>query len=82
VTDPEVAALPGGHTSKAISGSLMERKRVDHIVLQIFPEPRAVEKKLLRDPYVESNYQMVWISPENLPVRYELLAGRPARSGQ
>jgi hypothetical protein len=78
VTDPEIAALPGGHTSKAVSGALLERRRADRIVVRVHPSQLlTVEKKLLRDPYVERNYRKIWISPEGLPVHYAVLALEP-----
>jgi hypothetical protein len=79
VTDPEIAALPGGHTSKSVPGAMLERRRVDRLVLQVSPKSRIVEQNLLRDRYVRDNYRMIWMSPENLPVRYEIRAlGRPS----
>lgn len=33
VTDPDVAKLPGGHTSKRVPGQLLEKRRVDSVVL-------------------------------------------------
>lgn len=35
LTDPDIAALPGGHTSKAIPRGLLDARRVDTIVLLV-----------------------------------------------
>jgi hypothetical protein len=35
LTDPEIAVLPGGHTSKAIPAGLLDRRRAEAIVLLI-----------------------------------------------
>ena len=40
VTDPTIARLPGGHTSKRIPEGLVESRRVDHAVLQLVPGTR------------------------------------------
>ncbi|HEY3234442.1 MAG TPA: hypothetical protein VGJ84_06980 [Polyangiaceae bacterium] len=37
VTDPQVAALPGGHTSKKIPPGLLEARKVDFLVLELAP---------------------------------------------
>src|SRR5690606_38136550 len=37
VTDPEIAHLPGGHTSKRLPTNLLERRRVDALVLLLAP---------------------------------------------
>jgi len=42
VTDPEVAYLPGGHTSKRLPMDFLERRRVDALVLLAdVPDPRS-----------------------------------------
>ena len=68
VTDLEVAALPGGHTSKTISLTMLTRREVDALVL--LDPPRTVEARLLRDPALEERFEPVWRSPPELPVRY------------
>lgn len=37
VTDPEVAHLPGGHTSKRLPTNLLARRRVDALILLLVP---------------------------------------------
>lgn len=50
LTDPAIAVLPGGHTSKAIPASLLEARGVDALVLQIKEgEPR-------REPWTTSSF--------------------------
>ena len=80
-TSPEIAALPGGHTSKAISGSFLTGQRPDYLVFQMLPEAgppifyaRTVERRLASDPLVARNYALVWTSPTDLPTRYAVLS--------
>lgn len=68
VTDLEMAALPGGHTSKAITLNLLARRDVDTLVL--LDPPRTVEARLLRDPALTERFEPVWESPPDLPVKY------------
>ena len=49
-TDAEIAALPGGHTSKAVSGTYLGQRGADTLVFLVAPEPRAVERRLLGRP--------------------------------
>jgi hypothetical protein len=85
VTDPEIAALPGGHTSKVVSADLIGRRRVDRIVLQLSDQPpffaRRVERNLANDPDIERTFRIIWMSPDSIPVRYAVLARRPAGDG-
>ena len=37
ITDPTIATLPGGHTTKQISPDLLRRRDVDHVVLLLAP---------------------------------------------
>jgi len=37
ITDPTVAVLPGGHTSKRIDDDFLRRRRVDHVMLLMPP---------------------------------------------
>lgn len=52
VTDPEVAVLPGGHTSKRLPLDFLERRAVDALVLRRQAEPQryayAVDARVLR----------------------------------
>ena len=43
LTDPDIAALPGGHTSKAISARLLDARKVDAIVLLVKDGERVAE---------------------------------------
>lgn len=68
LTDPAIAVLPGGHTSKAIPASLLDARGVDALVLQIKEgearrEPwttsyfaRAVELRLARIPEIDAAF--------------------------
>jgi hypothetical protein len=53
VTDPRVALLPGGHTSKRIDDALLRRRDVDALVLLAPPYDREVERRVLLLPSVE-----------------------------
>jgi len=88
-TDPEVAALPGGHTSKAISGAFLTGRQPDKLVFEIATsEPAAsgptferwTEARLAADPLVRRMYRVVWTGPANTPVRYAILSAAPASS--
>jgi len=66
VTDPMIARLPGGHTSKRVTEGLFEARRVDAVVLLLAPGEResetwpassyarAVEMRVVRFPSVSS----------------------------
>lgn len=70
LTDPAIAVLPGGHTSKAIPASLLDARGVDTLVLQIKEgearrEPwttsyfaRAVELRLARIPEIDAAFHV------------------------
>jgi hypothetical protein len=87
VTDPEVAALPGGHTSKAISGAFLTNRRPDRLVFLLAPGSpsappvyaRAVEQRLASDALVGPAFREIWRSPADLPIRYVMLAPTPSR---
>jgi hypothetical protein len=86
-TDPEIAALPGGHTSKAISAAFLTARDPERLVFEVaFPpkpsdqEPawaRAVEAHLGSDPLLRRTYRVVWTSPVTLLIQYEILSKRP-----
>jgi hypothetical protein len=59
VTDPEIAYLPGGHTSKSVSPSLLESRGTDMlIVLEKDGAPgRIVEARLLASSYVRDHFE-------------------------
>lgn len=44
VTDPEIAVLPGGHTSKKLPLNLLDRRSVDTLVLLLSPNHAPVEE--------------------------------------
>jgi hypothetical protein len=85
-TDADIAALPGGHTSKAISGALLMRREPDRLVFQAAPgtDPsaempifaRIAEQRLAADPLIARAYQSIWQSPATLPIRYVVLGAR------
>ena len=43
ITDPTIAVLPGGHTTKQVSPDLLRRRDVDHVVLLLAPGVEAGE---------------------------------------
>jgi hypothetical protein len=50
LTDPAIAVLPGGHTSKAIPASLLDARGVDALVLQV------KEGEARREPWTTSDF--------------------------
>jgi hypothetical protein len=56
LTDPEIAALPGGHTSKRVSGSMLVDRHVDTLVLY---DAHLVTERLLDDPVTRAHFKMV-----------------------
>jgi hypothetical protein len=50
LTDPAIAVLPGGHTSKAIHASLLDARGVDALVLQV------KEGEARREPWTTSHF--------------------------
>ena len=53
LTDPEIAALPGGHTSKHVSGAMLVDRDVDALVLY---DAHAVSDRLVHDPVTRAHY--------------------------
>jgi hypothetical protein len=84
-TDPEIAALPGGHTSKAVSGAFLTARRPDRLVFQsdeyqvgdAVSFVRATEARLFADPLVTRAYQVTWRSPATLRIHYVVLSPKP-----
>jgi len=80
-TDPEIAALPGGHTSKAVSGAFVTGRGADRLVFRLDERASegsiafayAVEARLFVDPLVARTYRTTWKSPATLPVHYIVL---------
>lgn len=57
LTDPSIAVLPGGHTSKAVDVSMLLERNVDTVL--VYSTPRIVEQRLLRSPLFHERY---WVS--------------------
>jgi hypothetical protein len=55
LTDPEFAALPGGHTSKRVDASMLLDRKVDLVVLYSSHE---ISWQLARDPLFKSRYEL------------------------
>lgn len=53
LTDPDIAALPGGHTSKAIPAGLLDARKVDAIVLLV------KEGERVADPWSETFFARI-----------------------
>lgn len=70
VTELEIAALSGGHTTKAVSFTMLSRREIDALLVLL--PPRGVEARLLADPAFSEEFEAVWRSPAALPLRYEL----------
>jgi hypothetical protein len=66
LTDPAIAVLPGGHTSKAIPASLLDARGVDTLVLQI------KEGEARRDPWTTT-----WLA-RNVELRIARIPGMDA----
>jgi hypothetical protein len=84
-TDPAIAVLPGGHTSKAVSGVFLAERKTDRLVFELderAPESiaftRATEARLFVDPFVTRNFRTVWRSPEALLIHYVVLSRVPS----
>jgi hypothetical protein len=58
VTDREIAYLPGGHTSKAISASLLSSRNTDTLLmLEKAGNPaRVVEARITNDAWVRDHF--------------------------
>jgi hypothetical protein len=54
LTDPTIAFLPGGHTSKRVSPSMLLERSVDCVL--VYSDVRAVESRLLASPLFDSHY--------------------------
>ncbi len=61
VTDPEIAALPGGHTSKRVDATMLLARRVDHVLFYRPAEAsafgRAVEVRLAASDLFRARYR-------------------------
>jgi hypothetical protein len=66
-TDPSIALLPGGHTSKRIPATLLDARGVTTLIVLSAegegchptraPAARVVEERLLRDPWVTDQFE-------------------------
>jgi hypothetical protein len=56
LTDPSIAALPGGHTSKAVDTAMLLDRNVDTVVV-FTSRTRAVEDRLVRSPLFQERYE-------------------------
>jgi hypothetical protein len=87
VTDPTIARLPGGHTSKRIPEGLVESRRVDHAVLQLVPGARPLvpwhaspfarvaDARLASMPILAEHFELVADLPlGRTPYRYVVVA--------
>ncbi len=92
VTDPTVAALPGGHTSKEIPVAFLDTRGVDTIVLLLHAgEPlrtpwtesrfdRRVERRVAMIPNIAEDFEPVTMSSGGL--RYLVLRRVPRRAAR
>jgi len=96
LTDPEIAALPGGHTSKRVDVMFLLSRRPDALLLYApagLPGgrleawagawyPRVVEARLARDPVLARHFApAAWIPLGARGAGYVLLRARPRRQG-
>jgi hypothetical protein len=83
VTDPLVARLPGGHTSKRIPEGLFENREVDAVVLLRAPGStgghyaRAVEAYVAGFPSLEAMAPVAELPLGGTDQQYVVLARRP-----
>jgi hypothetical protein len=90
LTDPEIAALPGGHTSKRVDGMFVRSRGADALLLYApvgLPDndlgqwagaiyPRVVEARLARDPVIEHHFApAAWLPLGARGAGYVLLRG-------
>jgi hypothetical protein len=91
LTDPEVAALPGGHTSKRVDSMFLLSRRADALLLyapaglpgddlESWPDasyPRVVEARLARDPVIARHFAAAaWLRLGTRGAGYVLLRAR------
>jgi len=77
LTDPEIAALAGGHTSKAVDLGMLLDRQVDTIVM--YSARRYVEHRIMRGPLFESRFENVATVPLGTHASYAIyrLKGNP-----
>jgi hypothetical protein len=91
LTDPEIAALPGGHTSKRVDARFLLARRPDGLLfylprglptagIESWPEaaiPRVVEARLARDDTIAARFQPVaWLPLGKSGAGYVLVRSR------
>jgi hypothetical protein len=74
LTDPAIAVLPGGHTSKKVDVAMLLDRKVDAIVL--YGDPRIVEQRLLRSPLFEEQYVRTTPLPLGTAQHYDVFRRR------
>lgn len=62
LTDPAIALLPGGHTSKNVDLAMLLDRQVDTVL--VYTPPRAVESRLLHAPLFRERFE----AAEKLPL--------------
>jgi hypothetical protein len=70
LTDPAIAALPGGHTSKRVDVGMLLDRDVDTVVL--FDPPRVVESRLSRAPLFGERFALDAEVPLGTTGRYRI----------
>jgi hypothetical protein len=86
VTDPEIAALPGGHTSKRVDLAMLLDRGVDRVVLCAKPSgpdwrratfARVVEARLAADPLFEERFRPIgFVRLGKTPLGYFIFAAQ------
>jgi len=61
LTDPSIAMLPGGHTSKRVDATMLLDRGVDTVIL--YADARVVEARLLRSELFASRFERVEALP-------------------
>lgn len=75
LTDPVIAALPGGHTSKRVDAAMLVDRGVDTVV--VYSDPRVVEARLLRSPLFAARFERRGSVPlGDRGARYDVYAQR------
>jgi hypothetical protein len=74
LTDPAIAALPGGHTSKRVDLAMLLERDVDTVV--VYGEPRLVEQRLTRSALFGERFAHSATLPFGVDQRYEVFRRR------
>ncbi len=81
ITDPTIAVLPGGHTTKRVGADLLRRRDVDHVVL-LLARDGAVSEDWSRSEFAKGVAQRVAVEAAASQFRLEgvvALGGTPQR---